>query len=855
MPFQYSAVRLSDLGYGPRLISVTPPGCVISLASTIRPKDRGKCPGYLALDGWTGASVNDERRRCPDYQTAKLWDEDWRANVGLVLGDGYAAIDNDQGGEFSRILIALLGDNALRRYVLDPKHERDSFYFRVVDFAGDPAPISNIEMKFRKGTSLVRVQILARGKQSVIAGVHPETKAPYVWERELPPIEEFPKISLEQFREILSGLVEQARAQGWLLEGAHPAPQPVSAVSAVSAPKPTAIAMGDPTADEARLIDAEALLSSIPNRDTLPGEPRTPLDEWLDDYFNWVSVSYMLTAFLGPRLAKTPGAQAVWQGWSDGRAQTGQNSLSVWRSAVNAIPRFGEIALLDFVRQYQPARPDFPDDEEFPPDPPKKGKGTPIWDEMSRRWAYSKSKGFVDMFTGRVYERTKFADGEAYRARALCKELGIKIKFKVPSVADVFLAQLDRIEVFDVIYAPGDPPLVTSLDRAMPSFNRWKATTALAASVNPSQIQTWLDHLEFVLGSVAERDRFLRWCAFVVQNPKLKPNWHFLILSEPGFGKDAMLLPITMAVGEGNFIDMLSYALANDFNPWAEHKLIVIGEMAQSKSGASEVNTRLKPLLAQPPPTLTINQKNMRQYEIPNRCAVIMFSNEKNPLPLERKSRRIHVVNRREASPRSTAYYKGVYDWLTGGGATLCASFLLAYPLSDAERGEFIGGVAPVTADKEELEEQNVHPQQGALEDLITDARAGITADTPHTLVATAQELAGFIKLHGFHHVVTARSLGGWLLDMERRGEGVHRVKLDPNSPSAAGVVSAQINGQKHQGRLWALADATVDGRKWSALTEAEIVAIWKNLTPPKSATILHHPAAKAGGDFPDEPV
>ena len=141
MPHCYDAVQLYDLGFGPRLISVTQPGCVIAPGSNLRAKDRGKAPGYVTQEGWVGANVNDKNRRCLDYKTAQTWRDTWGANVGFVVGDGFVVIDNDQGREFSEVLTSLL-DNPLRRYVLDHKHHRDSFLMRVVDFVGDGVPVS-----------------------------------------------------------------------------------------------------------------------------------------------------------------------------------------------------------------------------------------------------------------------------------------------------------------------------------------------------------------------------------------------------------------------------------------------------------------------------------------------------------------------------------------------------------------------------------------------------------------------------------------------------------------------------------------------------------------------------------------
>ena len=219
MPFQYDAVQLFDLGYGPRIISVTPPECDLAPGTKILAKDKGKAPGYLTENGWVGASVNDPRHRCHDWATAKLWRDGWGANTGLVAGQGLGIFDNDQGEEFSHVLRALF-PKAPRRFVLSPKHHRDAFLVRVVD--GDsmePEDLSNHDPKYVKGLLVAGVQILAKSKQSVIGGLHPGTRMPYAWDRELPPIDDLPAMTLLQFEACVHEFEDQIHDAGLVAEG------------------------------------------------------------------------------------------------------------------------------------------------------------------------------------------------------------------------------------------------------------------------------------------------------------------------------------------------------------------------------------------------------------------------------------------------------------------------------------------------------------------------------------------------------------------------------------------------------------------------------------------------------------
>lgn len=847
----YDAVQFYDKGFGPRMVSVTPVDCELAPGTSLHPKSRGKAPGRLTVSGWSGVDVNAERFRCHDYNVAKLWRDEWGANVGFVAGNGYIVWDNDQGEEFSRVFFNCLNPrmNPLRRYVAAPKHTRDAFFMRVIDFVGDPVSVANASLKFTNGLKKVEVQILAHGKQAVISGTHPDTRAPYVWNREIASIDDIPVISLEAFNDAIRKFVVEVSELGWTLEGA----QPVSGVSAPTARPAHPAHPASPVALADAIAQLKALLALIPNREVPPGEKPNAIDQWLDDYDNWTRVGYASAAFLGV-FAATPEALDAWVFWSDGREQERQTSLSVWKSILLQPLKYTSISLVHIVKSLVPGDPrdDFPD---LAPDDPDLKSHTPVWDlRFKSRWAFSMSQGFIDMVTGRVVDKGEFSDGHAQLAVALRKELGVP-KGKSPSVGDMFLRRPDHIEVFEVTYAPGDPPFVASKDPVLKTFNRWKPTTVVARVVSEIEIKPWLDHLLFVLGTKEERDRFLRWCAFNVQHPELKPNWHYLIMSIAGLGKDTMVAPLKLAFGAGNWKEELIYSLANNFNEVVEHKFLIIGETAQPKSGfvsAHDFSTRLKPLLAQPPTEITINKKYRAPYAIPNRGAVIMFSNDSNPLHLERGSRRVHVVNRLGAKTEVLEYYWFLHEWLYKGGAELAASFLLAYPLSQAEKREFIGGVAPESDDKTALEHQNAHPDLAALEDLIADARKGITTDTPANLVATTEQLCGFIFLRTRRHP-SSQSVRTWLLDMERQNNGVRRYRIDPKEHHQCGVVNAIIGGSRYAGRLWLLADNTPDGRPWTALSISEVMAIWKNLPTGKVVPLRGGKKASTGDDFPED--
>lgn len=849
--FTYDAVQLYDLGYGPRLIPVTPPGGPIAPGSMLLAKNMGKAPGHLTPNGWTGIDLNNPRFRCHDYKTAKLWRDDWGSNLGMVLGDGYLVIDDDQGKEFSEILRKLLR-RPLRRFVNAPKHDRDAFIVRVVDFVGDPVTLANGKLTFRNGVMTTEVSLLAHAKQFVIAGVHPGTRCPYVWEQELKGLDDVPLITVEELHETIKNFVEGVRKLGWNSSPHQGVSASVSApTGGVKAPAANNI---DPQALRDKIEQARDLLSEIPNRDVPAGEQPNDIDRWLDDYDNKIKVGYALAAFLG-LYARTPEAEDLWIEWGEGRSQRVAGAVqAAWKSILNQPLRYGEMGLYNIVREFVAPYCEFPDVE---PDmvAPKTSK-TPIWDKLHKRWAYCRSQGFVDMQTGEVIDKQAFSDAHAYLARALAQELRLG-KRRGSSVAGMFLTRPDRTEVFTVAYSPGDPELYPSKDPMRSVFNPWKATAMRPENINESEIALWLDHLLFVLDTKEERARFLRWCAFVAQNPRLKPHWHYLIMSLQGLGKDTLMHPIKLAVGEGNWHETLIYDLTTTFNYCVEHKLLIVGETAQPRAGfvtSHDYGNKLKPLLAAPPTHIHINKKYRTPYEIPNRLAVILFSNDENPLHLERGQRRVHVVNSMGKKSRNLDYYWRLHEWLNNGGAEKCAAYVLAYPLSESEKQEFVGP-APETDAKSELENLNIPAGLAALEEVLEDARAGVAG--PVNLVATAADLLDVIR-DKLKYPPTPRDIRAWLMGMEKQGKGVRRRRIDPKNPNDCGVVKSKDG----LGRLWLLGEhapvtGSWKGEDWSALTDAEVVSLWKNTPRPPSASVRAHPNAKnaTAQQFPDDQI
>ena len=84
------------------------------------------------------------------------------------------------------------------------------------------------------------------------------------------------------------------------------------------------------------------------------------------------------------------------------------------------------------------------------------------------------------------------------------------------------------------------------------------------------------------------------------------------------------------------------------------------------------------------------------------------------------------------------------------------------------------------------------------------------------------------------------QQVSAWLLDMEHKGQGVGRLRKDPNSPNRCGTVNDSKGPSQ---RLWHLSAKGPGGKDWSDFSNAELLALWSGKTLPPRASVSMFPA------------
>jgi len=195
----------------------------------------------------------------------------------------------------------------------------------------------------------------------------------------------------------------------------------------------------------------------------------------------------------------------------------------------------------------------------------------------------------------------------------------------------------------------------------------------------------------------------------------------------------------------------------------------------------------MKAIIAAPPDVLRINEKNIREYYIPNVVGVIITTNHKTDgIYLPEDDRRHYVAwSPRSRSEFSEQYFINLYRWLDAGGDRHVAAYLASLDLS---------GFNPKAPP----------PQTQAFWDMVSANR-----------VPEDAELADQLDLLGNPDVVTIARIinntrnaygsysdfGGWLRDRRNRRKIPHRMEncgyvVVPNPEAADGIW--RISGVRH---------------------------------------------------------
>jgi hypothetical protein len=290
-------------------------------------------------------------------------------------------------------------------------------------------------------------------------------------------------------------------------------------------------------------------------------------------------------------------------------------------------------------------------------------------------WAYRKEHKYIFIPTGDLWPQASI-DSVLPRPAARLK-------------ASDWLDQNRSVE--QVTWSPGEPQLIQ--DKYVDGggwlpyhgarvFNFYRAPKPPSAG-DPAKAQRWVDHVSVLYPETCMD--IIYWCASRVQNPSVKINHALVLGGDPGIGKDTLLEPVRRAVGDGNTQTVQPPVLLGRFSGYLENVILVIAEARDmGEFNRYQFYEHMKPILAAPPYSLTVDRKNIQEYRIPNVVGVIITTNHKAALYLTADDRR-HLVCwsscKQDDFPKS--HWTEFYRWYEAGGYDHVHAYLLSLDLGE----------------------------------------------------------------------------------------------------------------------------------------------------------------------------
>jgi hypothetical protein len=265
-----------------------------------------------------------------------------------------------------------------------------------------------------------------------------------------------------------------------------------------------------------------------------------------------------------------------------------------------------------------------------------------------------------------------------------------------------------------------------------------------------------------------------------VQRPREKINHALVLGASQGIGKDTLLEPVRHAVGPWNFAEVSPQQLIGRFNGFLKSTILRVSETRD----LGEINRysfyeHMKAYTAAPPDVLRVDEKNLREYSVPNCCGVIITTNHKTDgiyLPAEDRRHFVAWSNLTKEN-FDHGYWNGLWGWYERGGIAHVAAYLAELDISSFDPK----APPPKTAAFWEIVEANRAPEDAELADLLDQLG--------NPAAVTLLELSTKAGIH---------PIGSWLNDRKNRRAIPHRL-------DRCGYV--QVRNEAAKDGLWVMSD------------------------------------------------
>jgi hypothetical protein len=191
------------------------------------------------------------------------------------------------------------------------------------------------------------------------------------------------------------------------------------------------------------------------------------------------------------------------------------------------------------------------------------------------------------------------------------------------------------------------------------------------------------NHFSHLFTIERDRELFIDWLAYIVQNPGSRPNWAVLMQGTEQDGKTFFSVMMGALLGEQNLAIVDPKNLEENFNGFAEgHQLAFIEEVKLHGHNRYDILNRIKPLITNK--AITIRRMRTDSYKIPNMTAYLLATNFQDALPVSENDSRYFVLFSRFQSKallkifrdKNPTYYSNLYKAVEESAGAIRGWFL-----------------------------------------------------------------------------------------------------------------------------------------------------------------------------------
>lgn len=337
---------------------------------------------------------------------------------------------------------------------------------------------------------------------------------------------------------------------------------------------------------------------------------------------------------------------------------------------------------------------------------------------------------YWDTRCGRLYKAEAVDNSiptDAWRTReAAVRGGGVRLVRIKPSVD---IARIENgLMVDGATWWPGKPQFIENelvTERGVLPLAGALTLNSYTAPTPPSKLPTrtpdrWINHVKELFPDQLEHEHFFDYAAHMVQRPEEKVNHGIVISGAQGIGKDTMLLPLRLGVGEWNASEIAPDAVEERFNDYLQSVMLIINEVRphNEEHRARSFYNRLKPLLAAPPDLLPMDRKNARIVYVRNVLRVFLTTNDHLTMHIPREDRRLFVMHSTLGFGwERSGYFDGMYDWFRSGGMAAAIHWLRCRDISHFNPNK----TPPVTRGKEQIMSAAEHVRRDIVSDAFDD--------------------------------------------------------------------------------------------------------------------------------------